>query len=386
MSGNLQVALKEATNRERLTIELPTGQLDVTVVRSDLPLDLLCGFAARQNPKRGFLFVSKVLGKHIPARPSAVRDTHRRLAAKIPSNLPGPVVVIGMAETAICLGHGVYDEYVRLNGREDVLFIHSTRYRLSNEAAVEFLEEHSHAADHKIYQPMHAADRSLFRCARSVVLVDDEASTGKTFVNLVRALQGSMPVLQQVVTVVLTDWRGAERRAATMADMPVGSASVSLLEGQYRFSPAANAVAIKMPQVAGNGQLKDRLLARNYGRLGLRGPLSSLPQVSLPVNQGQRLLVLGTGEFAYPPFLLAERLEEKGVDVYFQATTRSPIILGGAIGVHLCFRDNYEDRILNFLYNVHRGQYDRIVVCHETPASTLDSSLLAALGAEKLEF
>ena len=61
---------------EHRVVELPTGRLSIEVLRSDIALDQLCGFAARRNPKRGFLFVSKVLGKHIPVRPSLMRQVH----------------------------------------------------------------------------------------------------------------------------------------------------------------------------------------------------------------------------------------------------------------------------------------------------------------------
>jgi hypothetical protein len=364
-------------------VSLVTGDLKVTVDRCDLPLDELCGFAARQNPKRGFLFVSKVLGKHIPVKPSVMRDVQRRLAVKIPADLPGPVVVIGMAETAICLGHGVYEEYLRLSDRRDVLFIHSTRYRLNAPAALEFLEEHSHAADHIIYLPEAEADRCLFRSARSLVLVDDEASTGKTFVNLAKAFKLQVPNLQAVVTAVLTDWRGEERAAATAKAMPAPSKSLAILEGGYTFAPAPGLAMVALPKVVGNGEAKDSLLSRNYGRLGLRGRLAT-PSISHGASG--RCLVLGTGEFSYPPFLLAEQMEKNGVDALYQSTTRSPIMLGGAIRTSLTFRDNYADGIPNFLYNASRADYDRVVVCHETPAATLDSSLLSALEAESQEF
>ncbi len=373
---------------EHRVVSLPTGQLEIRVDRSDLPLDDICGFAARRNPKRGFLFVSRVLGKHIPVKPSVMRDVHTRLARRIPSDLPSPVVLVGMAETAIGLGHGVYEQYLRMTGRHDVLFIHSTRYRLQQPAALEFLEEHSHAADHIIYKPVDLRDRALFHAARSLVLIDDEASTGKTFVNLTRAFQSTIPSLEFVVTGVITDWRGAERKEGTAKAMPVASHSVAVLEGEYRFTAAANLTAVDMPRVAGNGQSKDAILSHNYGRLGLRGVLQpNLAKVEqLALRHHQRCLILGTGEFAYPPFLLAEELENRGFDVRYQSTTRSPIMLGGAIGTALSFADNYRDGIPNFIYNADRKDYDRIVVCHETPSDTLDGTVLQALGAENLEF
>jgi hypothetical protein len=96
-------------------------------------------------------------------------------------------------------------------------------------------------------------------------------------------------------------------------------------------------------------------------------------------------LILGTGEFAYPPFVLAEQLERRGLDVLYQSTTRSPIMEGGAIGCSLTFADNYRDGIANFIYNARRDAYDRIVVCHETPVATVDPVLLNSLGATELE-
>lgn len=57
-------------NSKRLIQDLPTGRLELKVDRCDHGLDNLVALAARQNPKRGFLFVSKVLGRHIPVKPS----------------------------------------------------------------------------------------------------------------------------------------------------------------------------------------------------------------------------------------------------------------------------------------------------------------------------
>ncbi len=256
---------------EKRLVELPTGRLLIDVDTSDIALDLLCGFAARRNPKRGFLFVSKVLGKHIPVKPSLMRHVHKLLAKKIAANLPGPVVIIGMAETAICLGNGVYNEYIKMTGRQDVVFSHSTRYRLDRPVALEFLEEHSHAAEHIMYLPEDEHNCELYENARSLVLVDDEASTGKTFVNLSQAFAKQIPTLQHVVTAVITDWRGQLRTEQTLAAMPVPSSTIAVLTGEYQFQAAPNLVAVEMPKVTGDNSFKDALIPRNRGRFGLRG-------------------------------------------------------------------------------------------------------------------
>jgi len=374
------------SHRTEKTVALAGGILQVTADRSDLPLGALCGFASRRNPKRPFLFVSRVLGRHLPVRPQVMRMVHRRLAAKLPQDLPGPAVVIGMAETAVCLGQGTHEAWRRLSGRDDLLFLHSTRYKLRQPLLSTFEESHSHATSHLLYQPADPVDADLFARCRSLVLVDDEASTGATFVALTAACKRHMPHLSRVVCVTITDWMGAERQAAIRAAMPVETGFVSLLDGAYGFQPS-DAPPPVMPDVTGNSDLKDHLIGRNWGRLGLRQPVPLPDHVqAIRAQRGERVLVLGTGEFVYPPFQLARRLSAMGAEVWVQATTRSPILEGADIQGVLEFADAYEDGIPNFLYSVRPGQYDRVLVCYETPPSTVQRPLIAALDAEPVMF
>ncbi len=377
----------EATQQLR-AVSLPSGELEIRVARADLPLDTLCGFATRRNPKRGYLFVSRVLGRHLPVRPAAMRDVHRRLAAKIAADLPGPVVAIGMAETAVCLGQGVHEEYLRRTGRTDVLFLHTTRFRLRQPVAFDFLEEHSHASDHIVYEPLDESDRELMRTARSLILIDDEASTGKTFLNLARAFAHQNPGLERVVSVVITDWMGDANSSRFVQTMPVASEVVSILEGELRFAPSATSTAVDAPNVVGNGGFKDHLIRRNDGRLGRRDLVNVPEQVfdAISVRAGERVLVLGTAEFVYLPYRLAEELDRRGAEAWCAATTRSPIQPGPEIASTLTFADNYQDEIPNFLYNVRAGQFDRVFVCYETPVTTVQADLVRELSATPVLF
>ncbi len=90
--------------------ELSGGTLTVIPNSSNIPLDSLFDIAERRNPKRAFLFVSKVLGRHIPVSPATMRNVYRQLAERFPADLPGPVLFIGMAETAVGLAAGVFQE------------------------------------------------------------------------------------------------------------------------------------------------------------------------------------------------------------------------------------------------------------------------------------
>lgn len=365
------------TATQTLSAQLMRGLLEVEVEGSVGAPDALFGFAERHNPKRAFLFVSKVLGRHIPARPSVMNTSYDSLAAKIPADLPGPVLVIGMAETAVGLGAGVHRAYSRT--RADTIYMVSTRHPTGTELFTRFEEEHSHASAHLIHMPVETDIRDMMLNARSLVLVDDEASTGKTFINLHRALvDAGLSQLEQVVTCVLTDWSGG----AVRDSIGPSTHQASLLQGSYRFNEDVDAPLPVMPAVgtveAGDWPLS---ASNDWGRLGVRQVADTLAP-DLQIKAGERVLVVGTSEFVWRPFLLAERLERAGADVYFSSTSRSPIALGHAIGHALSFADNYGLGIPNFLYNVSPGQFDRVLICSETPAQAVSTQLLEALNAQ----
>lgn len=366
-------------------IRLQAGSLEVTVGEADFPLAQLCGFASRQNPRRGFLFVSKVLARHIPTRPQILRHVHERLATKLPHDLPGPVVFIGCAETATSLGQGVFEAYIARTGRQDCVFVHSTRYRLNSEIAFQFVEEHSHATEHIVYYPTHSPTRELFSSATSLVLVDDELTTGKTLLNLAGAFSSQVTCVREAAFVCITDWRN------NRDPVEVGGIEVkfySLLSGNYRFERDSSFTVPPMPDVRGSNENKDFLLASNYGRLGMCAPVN-LPESVVSqfddVTEGP-VLVLGSGEFCHPALVAAELLESRGVEAWCQSTTRSPVLVGNAIESVISFTDNYGDLISNFLYNAGAFSYSRVLLCVETPMHLIPENLIERTGARVIQF
>lgn len=224
---------------------LSCGTIQVTRDQGEVSLDDLFDIAERRNPKRAFLFVSKVLGRHIPVPPSVMRQAYRQLASQFPSTLTGPVLFIGMAETAVGLGAGVFDE-VRHQHRESV-YLTSTRHPVDGTLLCEFKEEHSHATDHLIYLPDDEEKRRRVTNARTLVLIDDEATTGNTFINLLSALRntGKLQHIEQVIAVTLTDWSGNALSERT----PLPVTSVSLVSGQWGWTPLPDAPVPDMPKV-----------------------------------------------------------------------------------------------------------------------------------------
>lgn len=361
-------------NTGPVAIPLPGGTLHLDVARSLRPLDQLCAFAVRRNARRSFLIVSKLLGRHLPARPSAMRAAARELAGLIPADLPGPMLVIGLAETAVCLGQSVHEELVRA-GR-GAAFVHSTRQQGGHPLLCRFDEPHSHAASHLIYRPRHVD----LGAVRSLVLVDDEVSTGTTLANLASALVAVLPGVERIAIASLTDWSGGSE---WLARLPRPAASVSLLSGSLRWQPGAAPADGGEAPPAPAGAF-GTMPAPDFGRLGATGPFA-LPE--LPgLTPGAALRIVGTGEFTYPPFLLAERLEQEGHDVVVQAASRSPVRVGGPIASALCFRDNYRAGVANYLYNAAPGDGRRTIICHETPPGSIDPEPVAALDATCLHF
>lgn len=366
-----------------LSVQLQTGTLTLHL---DPPLstyqaDDLFGFAQRRNPKRAFLFVSKVLGRHIPVPPSRMRAAMEALAARIPENLPGPVIVIGMAETAIALGAGVQQALSAT--RPDSLYLCTTRHPLPAPIGLRFKEEHSHATQQVLHYPQALDHQHLLKTARSLVLVDDEASTGQTFANLITALQEQgQDQFERIIVTTLTDWSAGQAAARLGAR----ASQVALLAGHWQWQ-ANHCPPPEMPavDVVGTGTWQANC-AHDWGRLGVQTHTLPPAVQQLTVQPHERVLVLGTGEFVWLPFLWAESLEKTGVSVDFSATTRSPIALGHSIQRSYALQDNYGQGIANFLYNVDPSRYDRIFLCTETPAALLDVNLLEALQATVVEF
>lgn len=376
-------------------ISLSRGQLALTVhsTHADWQLEELLGFAERINPKRAFLFVSKVLGRHIPVAPALMRRAFTDLAQLIPANLPEPVLVVGMAETATGLGAGVHSV---LQARyPEAIFVTTTRHLADSPLLGVFLEEHSHAKNQRIYHAHDPILQQRINYAKTLIVVDDEMSTGKTLVNLVHSLQqAGLQQLSHIVSTSLVDW-ATDDWATPLVDKGLHCQAVSLLKGAWQWHENTMASVPMMPKVDSVGEGNFACLSSpTWGRVPC-DDTRFMPSVKVcqfidelsaeHPKRAPRLLVLGSGEYVWAPFLLAEQLHKAlharfGVDcVQFSATTRSPIMLGGAIHAKLDFCDNYGLGIANFLYNVRADDYDKIILCVETVAESVDKALLQAL-------
>lgn len=379
-------------------VDLPGGRLDIEVFRSDWPLDDLCGFAGRYNPARNYLFVSKVLGKHYPVKPSVMGRVHGLLADKISAlNIQAPAVMIAMAETATGLGHGLFEACLQRRYSPEWLFLHTTRYALKRPLAFQISEDHCHAREHLIYEPASAEGREIFKSARTLILVDDEISTGNTLLSLSRAFAAGAPMAQRLIVVCLTSWLDDRRRAALASVFNRPAEFVSVLDGTFNFTPKTGSADHGLSfKSVGDWGPKDNLLSDNFGRLGICSSASRLKddrlkrlrqmRLRLDLDPRRPVLVLGTGEFLHHPYLLARFLEDEGFEISFQSTTRTPAAVGHDITEALRCVDNYYDGIDNFLYNVAVDSESQKIICYETTSLPPEHDLHQLINAQTVFF
>jgi adenine/guanine phosphoribosyltransferase-like PRPP-binding protein len=369
--------------------------LDVAEDVTGEGLDALAGLALRRNPRRAHLLVSRVLAKHIPVRPGVALAAAAQLAGQVPDDLLAggeAPLVIGYAETATGLGHALADA---LAGRHpETAYLHSTRRVPPGwPPALAFEEEHSHATTHRLLP----VDPGLLTRAGTVVLVDDELSTGRTAANTIRALHRLAPHPAYVVAGLIDLRPPAARHAldelAAELDVPV--AAVALVRGTLAVPAdiAARAQGVlraagvrpgppervhglahvpvtghrprwpaELPDGArhGWGARQRDLLAETLPAVadGLAGRLS-----------GGSCLVLGTEELMYVPLRLAAMLAERlAAPVRVQSTTRSPVAPldrdGYAVRSAVAFDAPDEPGRVSYLYNLPPGPGARASAGH----------------------
>ncbi|MFE3719870.1 phosphoribosyltransferase [Streptomyces cyaneofuscatus] len=392
-------------------------------LEGDGELHELLGLALRRNPKRAHLLVSNVLGKHVPQKPSVVYGAGYGLGERVRALLGAEearrAVVLGYAETATGLGHAVAD------GLRDAPYLHSTRRSVAGVAqAGGFEEAHSHATSHLLLPE----DPELLAGgaeASTLVLVDDEFSTGNTVLNTIRALHETHP-RERYVIVALVDMRSAgdrDRLTAFAAEIGArvdlvtrSSGTVTLPEGVLERGQAL--VADQEAEQAGRADEAVACVAPvtrveldwpaevpDGGRHGFTPAHRAALEAALPGmaeriagaldSDVRRVLVLGFEELMYAPLRLGTALEAamgSGAEIRYSTTTRSPVLAvddpGYAIRTRLVFpahddpADGPGDR---YAYNVAGAGFDAVVAVVDSTADTPElhapDGLLARLAA-----
>lgn len=407
--------------------------LDLSIQNNkyNICLDSLMTVGARINPKRSFLFISKLLGKHLEVNPvipkvaghllanlytdyyhntemsnidtlvkaldSDVDGLNEELNKKF--TLPSSVLFIGFAETATGLGHGVFSAF------NNAYYTHTTREEIQDYKSIfDFEEEHSHATGHSCF----LLEKSLFQIADRVVLIDDEITTGKTALNLMKEINKHLGVKRFTVLSILDwrtkEWLDYEKDFCKKNDIEVDI--LALINGEinvtkeYTFedtavkkTPSSYPV---IPQVLNIDFMDKRIIESKLqfttttglidyslytGRFGIPSFYNDdIENISTEVGlhlssvrKSTKSLVLGMGEFIYIPSRIASHM---GDNVYYKSATRSPIF---------CEEDNNYpiknsiqfklNDIQYYLYNM-KETFEEVFIIHENPITEDDKEKL----------
>lgn len=377
--------------------------------------EFLFNMAARKNLKREFLFVSKVIGKHLPMEPlnleligallarswlekrekklmldtdilvetfKTIQSGNKISLDEVREILDEPIALehktlfIGFAETATGLAQAVFNSF------SNAAYIHTTREAIETiDSSVLFREEHSHAVDHELY-PL---ESEFLNNYEDIVLVDDELTTGNTALNLIKKLNGTSFGILSIL-----DWREKEAVELYENYKDKKLRVCYLMKGHIIQNKVGEIVAedhiAKIDEIAegnykevifGEGTFLEGYLMES-GRFGLtsrqhQGFKKRLFKMSKEIEQYRvtgNCLCLGSEEFIYIPCAISKNM---GDNVYFQSSTRSPIYAKNmeyyAIKDKVTFKTSGDELTPKFLYNIPNNFYSQAFMFTEKPLS-----------------
>ena len=339
------------------------------------------------NYKRDFLFISKLIGKHLTIDPDTLKDTGEKLANLVPNlnNVSGKeTLVIGLCETATGIGMAVAacidDCTYQTSTREPIV---GTREILS------FEETHSHASNHRIISD--TTDLTQFK---RVILVDDEITTGNSILHLMEQIESISHMIDYIVVTIL-DWRQQDHYYHFSQFASDHSCTVNveaMFTGKFSDDNKKLYINDNLPfvtQVVPATQLDSfpRQLfccspdnSTSYvtltGRFGVKqSEISEIERyasgaakmIASSLGVGLKsVLVLGHGENIYIPSRIASHLKSYYETVRFKSTSRTPIYCDGTV---IKDAEMFMDRgVEYFFYNRKEAEsFDKTVLLTETP-------------------
>lgn len=239
--------------------KLRQGNISIAEHFSDYPDHILCkkengehfkheelyGIAERINPKRQFLFVSKILARHIPVEVDdpLIKEAYKSLASALSVKLKAfgsqKILMLSMAETATQMAPKIAEYLPECNEIDlndpniNIRLIHSTREPNQNAITCTFNEGHSHQSLHYIQQIHNKSIDTL-------VLIDDEYSTGKTLLSALYGLWSAGIRPKNVITMSFLDWRENSNGILDFISSNIGVegnyCSIALARGKFKFS------------------------------------------------------------------------------------------------------------------------------------------------------
>lgn len=370
--------------------------VDVTENRLGKPVEDIVKMAKRHNnPKRDFLFVNNLLGKHISVSGKEALMMHRMLGDEVYKtfSLKGwndkKILLVGFAETATALAQNLMFYSLRFKEKFPLNIVGYTQTTRENIVSdkfknIAFEEEHSHATTQKLY-----FDQNLDYDV--VLFVEDEITTGNTILNFIEQFEKQQPGKQYAVASIL-NWQN-DADESKFAEKGVEAAF--LVRGKIK----ENTPQIPIAEETARGTTIN--LYDEKAQYNIQLPLTNNPRLPMSIVDFERYLshsddedkqfskiiglkfankktlVIGTEENMFLPIYFATI-----IDADMKATTRSPIEPSAEEGYPIFSRvilnSAYEGGRVTYLYNMDSGDlehYEQFVVFVEDSSPLFEEEM-----------
>lgn len=422
-------------SKENTILQNLKMKINITKNKYNLDIENLFQLGARQNPKRSFLFVNNVLGKHIPVNPIIPLKLGYLLGAELTEDEVNPLLIhdlvssinkeninnfdlkelekfkfnlkdktlfIGFAETATALGHSVFSSF-----NDNSCFVHTTREEIKEfNSSFNFEEEHSHATSHLCY----VLDKHIFDNIEQIVLIDDEMSTGKTNLNLIKSLYKHFPI-KKFVCMSILDWRNKEEINNYLKleqELNIKIKVISLIKGNFECNNEKVYIEdlkqensnklIKnfslniyhLNNIESNNNIneyinftlektnKEESFLLGTGKYGLNNKnnkvfLNELYTKFKKLNLcfDNRTLFMGFGEFMYIPMYIAAKFQNQD-NIEFSSPSLSPIYIDSSKDYPINLVDKiqcpYDIQKEYYIYNLDNRYKQVILFLERTPS------------------
>lgn len=370
--------------------------VDVVENRLGKPVEDVVKMAKRHNnPKRDFLFVNNLLGKHVSVSGKEALMMHRMLGDEVYKtfSLKGwndkKILLVGFAETATALAQNLMFYSLRFKEKFPLNIVGYTQTTRENIVSdkfknIAFEEEHSHATTQKLY-----FDQNLDYDV--VLFVEDEITTGNTILNFIEQFEKQQPGKQYAVASILNWQNNADE--SKFAEKGVEAAF--LVRGKIK----ENTPQIPIAEETARGTTIN--LYNEKAQYNIQLPLTNNPRLPMSIVDFERYvshsddedkqfskiiglkfankktLVIGTEENMFLPIYFATI-----IDADMKATTRSPIEPSAEEGYPIFSRvilnSAYEGGRVTYLYNMDSGDlehYEQFVVFVEDSSPLFEEEM-----------
>ncbi|MCI9167328.1 MAG: hypothetical protein HFH01_03910 [Dorea sp.] len=318
------------------------------------------------NKKRGYLVINPLQGKHVPVRPGRAFELFDALADMIKAEYAQEkLLLIGFAETATAIGA---EAAVRLKAK----YIQTTREEIPGVSYLFFSEAHSHATEQKLVKD--DIDRVIGEVDR-IIFIEDEVTTGNTILNIIRVMEEQYGRNLKFAVASLLNGMTREhletygkRGIRTLYVLKTDHEKYETIAGRYMedgiYEKCVSEPCPPVKELKADGRMDARRLidGADYRRAceSLWRKIASV----FELQEGERVLVVGTEEFMYPALYAARCMEQKGLLAWSHSTTRSPVMVflddGYPLKTRYELRSLYDRDRTTYIYDVE--SYDRVFI------------------------